>query len=122
MDHMRESPEDLKWLKTHVRPRFWRKFVTEVNASKPPGAPDIQELPFCSFLVVHFPFKFFASGWLTLKRMLSKQVPEDQIAATGVVIYKRSGIVDLRRHSHIARLRTVVSLNLVGGKRCQVFS
>lgn len=54
--------------------------------------------------------------------MLSKQVPEDQIAATRVVIYKRSDIVDLRRHSHIARLRTVVSLNLGGGKRCQVFS
>ncbi|KAB8223942.1 hypothetical protein BDV33DRAFT_199989 [Aspergillus novoparasiticus] len=43
MDHMRESPEDLEWLKTHVRPRFWRKFVAEGNANKPPDAPDIQE-------------------------------------------------------------------------------
>jgi len=43
MDYMREHPEDVEWLKAHVRPRFWRKFVNEVNISKPPGAPDIQE-------------------------------------------------------------------------------
>lgn len=40
---MRESPEDMEWLKTHVRPRFWRNFVAEVNANNPTGASDIQE-------------------------------------------------------------------------------
>lgn len=43
MDYMRGHPEDMEWLKAHVKPRFWRKFVTEVNSNKPPGAPDIQE-------------------------------------------------------------------------------
>ncbi|PGH23180.1 hypothetical protein AJ80_02710 [Polytolypa hystricis UAMH7299] len=31
MDYMRENPEDLQWLKTHVRLRLWQKFVAEVN-------------------------------------------------------------------------------------------
>lgn len=26
MNHMREHPEDREWLKTHVRPRLWKKF------------------------------------------------------------------------------------------------
>jgi hypothetical protein len=43
MNYMRDHPEDLEWLKAHVRPRFWRKFVERINAKKPPGAPDIQE-------------------------------------------------------------------------------
>jgi hypothetical protein len=43
MDYMREHPEDVEWLKSHIRPRFWQKFVTELNANKPPSASDIQE-------------------------------------------------------------------------------
>jgi hypothetical protein len=43
MEFMREHPEDMQWLKTHVRPRFWRKFVSEMNKWKPRGAPDIEE-------------------------------------------------------------------------------
>lgn len=39
---MREHPEDVEWFKAQVRPRFWEKFVTEANATKPRGAPDIQ--------------------------------------------------------------------------------
>lgn len=39
--YMRDRAEDMEWLKAHVRPRFWRKFVTKVNANKPPSAPDI---------------------------------------------------------------------------------
>jgi hypothetical protein len=40
---MREHPEDLEWLKANVRPRFWQKFLTQVNDNKAPGAPDIEE-------------------------------------------------------------------------------
>jgi len=43
LEFMREHPEDMQWLKTHVRPRFWRKFVSEANTWKPEGAPDIEE-------------------------------------------------------------------------------
>lgn len=42
--HMRGHPEDLQWLKTHVRPRFWSKFVSVANSRKHRGAPDIEEL------------------------------------------------------------------------------
>ena len=38
---MREHPEDLKWLKDHVRPRLWTKFVAQMNVSKSRGDPDI---------------------------------------------------------------------------------
>lgn len=43
MDYIREHPEDVEWLEANLRPRFWRKLLTEVNANKPPGAPDIEE-------------------------------------------------------------------------------
>jgi hypothetical protein len=43
MDYMREHPEDVMWLKVHVRPRLWRKFVAEMNANKSPSDPDIEE-------------------------------------------------------------------------------
>ncbi|KND87594.1 hypothetical protein TOPH_07718 [Tolypocladium ophioglossoides CBS 100239] len=43
LDYMREHPEDLQWLKGHIRPRFWRKFIAMLNARKPPGALDIEE-------------------------------------------------------------------------------
>lgn len=42
MDYMREYPKDVEWLKAHVRPRFWQKFVTKVNANRSPGAPEIE--------------------------------------------------------------------------------
>jgi len=42
LDYMREHPEDLEWLKAHIRPRFRQKCVTEVNANRPPGVPDTQ--------------------------------------------------------------------------------
>lgn len=41
---MRGYPEDLQWLKTHVRPRFWPRFASLANSRKPRGAPDIEEL------------------------------------------------------------------------------
>ena len=31
---MLRDPEDVKWLKAHVRPRFWRTFVAMANAVK----------------------------------------------------------------------------------------
>lgn len=43
MDHMREHLEDLKWLKAHVKPRFWRKFVADTNARRPLNAPILEE-------------------------------------------------------------------------------
>ncbi len=43
ISEVREHPEDVGWLKANVRPRFWRKFLTQVNDNKPPGAPDIEE-------------------------------------------------------------------------------
>lgn len=43
IEYMREHPEDLEWLKAHVRPRIWRKFVAVANARKPPGTLDIEE-------------------------------------------------------------------------------
>jgi hypothetical protein len=43
MDYMREHPEDVMWLKVHVRPRLWGKFVAEMNANKSPSDPDIEE-------------------------------------------------------------------------------
>lgn len=43
MVYMREHPEDVEWLKAHLRPRLWRKFVAEMNRFKPRGAPNIQE-------------------------------------------------------------------------------
>lgn len=43
LEFMREHPEDMQWLKTHARPRFWRKFASEANKWKPQGAPNIEE-------------------------------------------------------------------------------
>jgi hypothetical protein len=43
VDYIREHPDDVEWLKANVRPRFLRKFLTQVNNYKPPGAPDIEE-------------------------------------------------------------------------------
>jgi hypothetical protein len=43
---MREHLEDLKWLKAHVRPRFWQKFVADVNAYRPCGALELKNRPF----------------------------------------------------------------------------
>lgn len=43
MDYMREHPEDVKWLKDHLRPRLWTKFVAQMNANKSSGDPDIEE-------------------------------------------------------------------------------
>ncbi|KAH8762226.1 hypothetical protein F5882DRAFT_383933 [Hyaloscypha sp. PMI_1271] len=43
VDYIRAHPEDVEWLKANVRPRFLRKFSTQVNNNKPPGAPDIEE-------------------------------------------------------------------------------
>ncbi|KAF2105731.1 hypothetical protein BDV96DRAFT_655306 [Lophiotrema nucula] len=43
MDYMREHPEDAQWLKAHVRPRLWRRFVAEMNANRSPDDPVIEE-------------------------------------------------------------------------------
>lgn len=43
MDYMRKHPDDMKWLKAHVRPRLWTKFVAEMNANRSPGDPVIEE-------------------------------------------------------------------------------
>ncbi|KAH8817338.1 hypothetical protein F5884DRAFT_830412 [Xylogone sp. PMI_703] len=43
MDHMRKHPEDMEWLKAHIRPRLWRKFVVEMNAYRSDSDPVIKE-------------------------------------------------------------------------------
>jgi hypothetical protein len=43
LHYMREHPEDMKWLKAHIRPRLWRKFVAAMNANRSPGDPILEE-------------------------------------------------------------------------------
>lgn len=43
LNHVRDHPEDREWLRTHLRPRFWQKLVSEVNYWKPHyDVPDIE--------------------------------------------------------------------------------
>lgn len=43
IEYVREHPEDIEWLKTHLRPRLWRTFISQANFKKTPGTPNIQE-------------------------------------------------------------------------------
>ncbi|KAF2785783.1 hypothetical protein K505DRAFT_290765 [Melanomma pulvis-pyrius CBS 109.77] len=42
-DYMREHPEDIMWLKAHLRPRLWRTFVAAMNASRSADDPVMKE-------------------------------------------------------------------------------